>query len=219
MKRKYIKLSEAIETNKEGKVGLDVISSVFIFEKNKLNKSNWFKVDDEERKDSTFIPEDSITLKRIEQAHPQIKEELLSIYNEIRESGVSVRFTSVRRTFEEQNELFAQGRTKSGKKVTNAKGGQSYHNYGLACDFCLLLNGGKEVSWDRERDIDKDGVKDWEEVVNIFKKYGWTWGGDWRWKDYPHFEKSLGYHHTELLELAKEQKTELPLLKLNEDYA
>ena len=30
----------------------------------------------------------------------------------------------------------------------------------------------------------KDG-----DIVNIFKKYGWTWGGDWRNPDYQHFFK------------------------------
>jgi hypothetical protein len=28
-----------------------------------------------------------------------------------------------------------------------------------------------------------------EEIVNIFKKYGWDWGGNWRNPDYQHFFK------------------------------
>jgi hypothetical protein len=42
------------------------------------------------------------------------------------------------RTFAEQDALYAQGRTRKGLRVTNAKGGQSYHNYGLAADCALL---------------------------------------------------------------------------------
>jgi peptidoglycan L-alanyl-D-glutamate endopeptidase CwlK len=36
------------------------------------------------------------------------------------------------------------------------------------------------------------------EVVAIFKKYGWEWGGEWRFKDYPHFQKTFGYSIMEL---------------------
>ena len=59
------------------------------------------------------------------------------------------------RTFPEQNALYAQGRTKPGPRVTKAKGGQSYHNYGLAIDFCLQLKG-KDISWDTVKDWDGD---------------------------------------------------------------
>lgn len=38
------------------------------------------------------------------------------------------------RTYEEQNALYAQGRTTPGKIVTNARGGQGAHNFGLATD-------------------------------------------------------------------------------------
>jgi peptidoglycan L-alanyl-D-glutamate endopeptidase CwlK len=42
------------------------------------------------------------------------------------------------------------------------------------------------------KDYDFDGTADWGEVVSIFKKYKWTWGGDFKgkFKDYPHFQKS-----------------------------
>lgn len=79
--------------------------------------------------------------------------------------------------------------TEPGKKVTNAKGGQSIHNYGLAVDICLIIDG-KTVSWDTAADWDNDQIADWYECVKIFAKYGWEWGGNWRtFKDLPHFEK------------------------------
>jgi peptidoglycan L-alanyl-D-glutamate endopeptidase CwlK len=126
-------------------------------------------------------------------------------------SGSAIcRFAYTLRTFTEQDTLYAQGRTRlfdnQGKRlgiVTKAKGGQSIHNYGLAIDIVLLVdndkNGTKEsASWDTVKDYDKDGKADWMEVVNIFKKYGYTWGGDWKFKDAPHFEK-IGYEWRTLL--------------------
>ena len=48
-------------------------------------------------------------------------------------------------------------------------------------------------------DLDGDGTKDWQEIVHVFKHYGWKWGGDWTsFKDYPHFEKAFGYTTAEL---------------------
>ncbi len=101
------------------------------------------------------------------------------------------RFAYTLRTNQEQNDLYAIGRTKPGKKVTNAKGGQSYHNYGMAVDIVLIIDG-KTASWDTKGDFDNDGKSDWQEVVAIFKRYGWEWGGDWKFTDYPHFQKTFG---------------------------
>ncbi len=137
---------------------------------------------------------DKITLQRIEKLHPRIKDEAKEIYEEICKSlkGRAVcRFTHTLRSFKEQNDLFAIGRTKPGRIVTNARGGQSYHNYGLAVDICLIIDG-KIASWNTTADFDKDGIADWQEIVRIFKIYGWEWGGDWRFKDMPHFQKTFG---------------------------
>lgn len=138
---------------------------------------------------------DSITLERIELLHPAVRKEAGEIYKEIcdRLTGrAECRFAFTLRTFAEQDELYAQGRTKAGKIVTNAKGGQSWHNYGLAIDIVLILDG-KTASWDMQTDFDKDGLSDWQEVVYVFGLYGWEWGGSWRtFKDYPHFQKTFG---------------------------
>jgi len=105
------------------------------------------------------------------------------------------------RTFEEQQAIYDQGRTKPGQIVTNAKPGQSYHNYGLAIDVALLIDG-KTISWDTSKDWDGDKQSDWMEVVAIFKKEGFAWGGDWRtFKDMPHFEMTFGHNWRELLAL------------------
>lgn len=141
---------------------------------------------------------DQVTLFRINTLHPKIRKEVKQLYfDEVLRSlpeNITCRFTQTLRTREEQDALYAQGRTKPGKIVTNAKFGQSFHSYGLAFDFVLLING-KEISWDIKKDWDGDNIADWMEVVNIFKKHGYTWGGDFKgkFKDYPHLEKTFGY--------------------------
>jgi peptidoglycan L-alanyl-D-glutamate endopeptidase CwlK len=152
---------------------------------------------------------DKITLDRINLLHPSVREEVRKIYvDEIVPAlaGRAVcRFAYTLRTFKEQDSLYAQGRTvlfdSKGKRlgiVTKAAGGQSIHNYGLALDIVLIVDG-KVASWDTKTDFDSDGNSDWMEIVRIFKKHGWAWGGDWKFKDAPHFEKPLGYTWRQLL--------------------
>lgn len=135
---------------------------------------------------------DNITQQRIQKLHPSVRDEVTHI---IRECDLAltgrakIRITQGLRSFKEQDDFYAIGRTKSGKKLTNAKGGQSIHNYGLAVDICLIIDG-KTASWDTAKDWDNDKVADWYECVKIFAKYGWDWGGNWKnFKDLPHFEK------------------------------
>jgi peptidoglycan L-alanyl-D-glutamate endopeptidase CwlK len=143
---------------------------------------------------------DQKTIERIQLLHPKLRDEALEMYDEIVEAltgSAACRFAYTLRTFAEQDVLYAQGRSKPGKVVTNAKGGQSYHNYGLAIDIVLLVdkdkNGSFETaSWDVKTDFDKDAKADWMEVVQIFKRYGYEWGGEWKFKDDPHFQKSFG---------------------------
>ena len=139
---------------------------------------------------------DKVSQDRIDQLHPSIRLDVSNLIEKINTKVLTgrakVRIAQGLRTFAEQDALYAQGRTKPGKKVTNAKGGQSIHNYGLAVDIVLILDG-KTASWDEKSDFDKDRQSDWMEVVSEFKKAGWEWGGDWRtFKDMPHFEKTKG---------------------------
>jgi peptidoglycan L-alanyl-D-glutamate endopeptidase CwlK len=155
---------------------------------------------------------DSITVKRIYLLHPNLRDEALSIYKDICEAldgRAEVRFTHTLRTFDEQNKLYSIGRTIAGRKVTNAKGGQSYHNYGLAIDIVLIIDG-KEISYDTKKDYDGDGVSDWMEIVKIFTMYGWEWGGNWQFKDTPHFQKTFGYSIKQLQKMG--MKSNYPLI-------
>lgn len=128
---------------------------------------------------------DKITLDRIKLLHPALREEAEKIYADIcaaMPQGVVCRFTHTFRSFPEQNKLYAIGRSKPGKVVTNARGGFSFHNYGLAIDFVLLVNG--QPSWA----VDKN----WLAVIAIFESYGWESGYYWKFKDAPHVQKTFG---------------------------
>ncbi|MFD5020007.1 M15 family metallopeptidase [Paenibacillus sp. NPDC058367] len=131
--------------------------------------------------------------------HPIVLSAATALIERCYTLGVPIIITQGLRTIAEQDALYAQGRTKPGSIVTNAKGGYSYHNYGLAIDFALLLPDGKTVSWDMKRDGDGDKVTDWQEVVQEAKKLGFEWGGDWTtFKDYPHFQMTFGLTLTQL---------------------
>ena len=146
---------------------------------------------------------DSITIQRISEAHPKIRQQLLEQYKEANNllgKGARLRFAYVYRSNALQDRLFNQR-----PKVTNAKGGQSIHNYGLAFDIVLLYdNDGngtfEEASWSQIKDFDKDSVADWKEVTNYFKSKGWEWGGDWKsFKDAPHFQMTFKHTWASLL--------------------
>lgn len=145
-------------------------------------------------------------MSKIDTLHPLIREEVRKLVDVINttvlKSNVKMIVTQGLRTFDEQNKLFAQR-----PKVTNAKGGQSIHNYGLAFDFCLA-DGGRTI-WDTVKDFDNDKVADWMEVVKVFKAAGYTWGGDFRSiTDRPHFEKTFGHTWQQLLAIKQSGKTE-----------
>jgi peptidoglycan L-alanyl-D-glutamate endopeptidase CwlK len=95
--------------------------------------------------------------------------------------GIRLCVTSGRRTINQQNVIFAQGRTAPGKIVTNAKGGQSPHNFGLAADFCPL-NAAGELWWNAPESM-------WQRIGSLAKARGLVWGGDFKSiKDRPHVE-------------------------------
>ncbi|PWU68327.1 M15 family metallopeptidase [Gracilibacillus dipsosauri] len=123
--------------------------------------------------------------------HPVVRESTIELIKRAYNEGVRIQISDGFRSFAEQNELYAKGRTKSGSIVTNARGGQSYHNYGLAVDFFLVSADGKKAIWNTRVDLDKDGKRDWMEVVAIAKQLGFEWGGDWSsFPDYPHLQMS-----------------------------
>jgi peptidoglycan L-alanyl-D-glutamate endopeptidase CwlK len=151
---------------------------------------------------------DKVSTERVAILHPKVRQEVSDCIEKAEVGfppGIAIRIVQGLRTIDEQNAIYAQGRTKPGKIVTKAQGGHSYHNYGLAIDFALLYdkNGdGKyeELSWDTAKDGDDDGLKDWMEVVKVFEDAGWVWGGRFSTiKDAPHLQKTFGLKISTLL--------------------
>lgn len=130
---------------------------------------------------------------RLTGLHPVLAASANALIERSYARGVPIVITHGLRTIAEQNALYAQGRSKPGPIVTNARGGTSYHNYGLAFDFALLLPDGNYISWDMNRDGDKDKLADWQEIVQEAKLLGLEWGGDWKsFRDFSHLQMSFG---------------------------
>lgn len=123
--------------------------------------------------------------ERLRAVHPSLAARVRTMLDLCTVRGVSLLVTQGLRTWEEQDALYAKGRTKApiGKKyvVTNAKGGQSYHNFGLAIDIVILDSIGK-ADWDTSH-------AGWGIAAEVGKSLGLEWGGDWKsFKDLPHFQ-------------------------------
>ena len=101
----------------------------------------------------------------------------------IRSGGLDARIISGTRTYAQQSALYAQGRNgNKGPKVTNAKAGQSWHNFGLAWDVGIF-KGGAYLA---------DGPE-YDKAGSLGKIPGVEWGGDWHSiVDKPHFQAPFG---------------------------
>ncbi|AIW03657.1 endolysin [Bacillus phage Pascal] len=151
--------------------------------------------------------------EKMKGVHPLVKEKFLQVvtraYNEL---GYKLVLAEGYRSVARQNELYAQGRTKkydeNGKRlyiVTNARGGSSYHNFGLAVDFAVL-------DPKNENKLDYTDSK-YRQVGKIGKALGLEWGGDWKKiYDAPHFQITFGLTLAQLRAGAKPPKgsTEKP---------
>lgn len=143
---------------------------------------------------------DKITIERIKLLHPIIRDEVLNAYYELFDNNIYIRITQSFRSFDEQNKLYEQGRSTPGIIITKAKPGLSYHNYGLAFDFCLINPIDQTISWDWKSQA-------WSSTVQLFKDLNYKWGGDFpgKFKDYPHLEKR-GYSIRQLYNLYQNNK-------------
>jgi peptidoglycan L-alanyl-D-glutamate endopeptidase CwlK len=118
--------------------------------------------------------------EKLNAVNPLLREKALKILSLAAADGFQLTVTQAVRTFAEQDALFAQGRTRKGPIVTNARGGQSWHNFGMAVDLAFVVDG--KISWD-DKLYSKIGK--WASVAGL------DWGGDWKkFKDLPHVQLS-----------------------------
>jgi peptidoglycan L-alanyl-D-glutamate endopeptidase CwlK len=130
--------------------------------------------------------------------HPTVEKRKNQLVERVEKKGIKIVITEGHRTEERQDRLYEQGRSDNGNIVTYAKGGESYHNYGLAIDFAVENNDGA-VIWDTKYDGNGNGRADWMEIVDVAKELGFDWGGDWEnFKDYPHLQMDFGLSIREL---------------------
>lgn len=123
--------------------------------------------------------------------HPVVKESAIEMITRAYNEGINVQISSGFRSYAEQNQLYAKGRTALGSIVTNARGGYSNHNFGLAIDYFLVSEDGSSAIWSVNTK--------WKRVAAIGKSLGFSWGGDWTsFKDYPHLEMTGGLTTSQL---------------------
>lgn len=123
--------------------------------------------------------------------HPIFRERLMLLAEALGRRGMQAMITDGLRTVAEQDILFAKGRTTPGPKVTNARGGQSNHNYGLAVDMFPVINGkifvdvpkGSSVEFRRTFNAIQDAIGEEAERLGLF------WGARFRGiVDMPHVQ-------------------------------
>ena len=113
-------------------------------------------------------------------------------------SNLEIRIIVTFRSWSDQDALYAQGRNEPGSIVTDAMGGDSYHNWGLAFDCAPLVNG--MVAW--------NATDKFIEMGNLGQQVGLEWGGNWTTfsisiVDYPHFQYTYRLSTEQLLEGAR----------------
>lgn len=124
---------------------------------------------------------DKTSDQRIGGLHPKMQGPAAAFVNDVEaQLGIKLRVTAADRSIKDQNTLYNQGRTTPGKIVTRARGGHSYHNFGLAIDVVEIRNG--RANWNTN----------WSAIGRIGKSHGFQWGGDWQTPDRPHFEMTFG---------------------------
>lgn len=128
--------------------------------------------------------------RKLEDLHPRVQTMARALLDKAAAAGIPLTVTFTLRSMETQDALYAQGRTKPGKIVTNARAGYSFHNFGLALDVVPteLL---KLPNWGDTPATQKRANDLWAKLGTIGKSIGFRWGGDFTTiKDRPHFEWS-----------------------------
>ena len=125
-----------------------------------------------------------INSRSLDDLHPRVKALAEQFVSDCKKIGWDVLIYSTYRDIEAQNAIYAQGRTTKGVIVTNAKGGQSFHNYRVAFDWVPLFHG--KPLWS-----DKDA---YATCAKVGEALGLEWAGRWsgKLKETAHFQFTGG---------------------------
>jgi len=122
---------------------------------------------------------DSKSKEKLTMVHPELAKRVEAVIEDLGLQGIEARVVQGLRTYAAQDVLFAQGRTTPGEIVTQARGGHSNHNFGLAVDLAIFKNG--KVDW--------DDIPSYQAIGAAGKKQGLHWGGQFKkFIDLPHLE-------------------------------
>ncbi len=121
---------------------------------------------------------DARSEKNILTLQPEVRSLARALVQKAARAGIEIKIISGLRSYEEQDALYAQGRTAPGDIVTNARGGYSNHNFGIAFDIGVF-EGNTYLA---------DSPK-YKAVGVLGMDLGLEWGGSWKTiVDQPHFQ-------------------------------
>lgn len=152
---------------------------------------------------------DPLSELRLSKLHPDLAAKVRLIIEGLNPGGIIIRVTQGLRTYQEQDALYAQGRQSylavnalrkiallepianaENHSVTNARGGESYHNYGLAVDLAPGLTPDSEHWAPDWRDRSASGIltAHYQAMVTLGANLGLVSGSCWHKCDDPHFQ-------------------------------
>lgn len=137
---------------------------------------------------------DQVSIPRVALLHPKFRQQATDFINDLEaKTGRVWRVAEGYRTFQEQADIYAQGRTKPGKVVTYSPPGTSYHNWGLAVDIAPIIfdaNGKpKDLDWNFN----------FKTIRPIALAHGLQCGMDFPHPDMDHFENKFGMNWRDML--------------------
>lgn len=151
--------------------GLRELMSQYRVDVDEATLVTYFENEARQAKPAQYDPKGLLKSGKI---HPALVTRLEKFLKAAWQDGARVIVQEGYRDHKKQDELFKKG------GVTNARGGDSYHNYGLAVDV-VFLDEKNRLSWSPRHD--------WKRLGELGKKFGLKWGGDFsKLKDLCHFE-------------------------------
>jgi len=138
---------------------------------------------------------DARTERSIRSLHLRAQEAARACMTAILAAGINARIISGTRTYAEQNVLYRKGRFGNPPpRVTNARGGQSNHNFGIAWDLGIFTQNGSYLG--ESPLYDEAGP-----VALAAGIIGLEWGGNWTgFVDRPHYQLGTGLSLSEVRE-------------------